>query len=101
VIPSATAIRHIRLLSRPQSEKSGREGDSDFLRQTTLSPHHQPPTLLRKQANRQKEQKMQGDRTIYVPTHVGPNIFPCHSLFNRLIRFAHHSPPRLCVRDGN
>ncbi|KAK0257973.1 hypothetical protein LTR35_007447 [Friedmanniomyces endolithicus] len=42
-----------------------------------------------------------GDRTLYTPQHVGRNIFPCHSLFSRLIRFAHGSPPRLCIRDDN
>ncbi|TKA58711.1 hypothetical protein B0A55_11998 [Friedmanniomyces simplex] len=42
-----------------------------------------------------------GDRTLYIPRHVGRNIFPCHSLFSRLVRFAHASPPRLCVRDDN
>ncbi|EMC94629.1 hypothetical protein BAUCODRAFT_73329 [Baudoinia panamericana UAMH 10762] len=44
---------------------------------------------------------MEGDRTAYVPKHAGRNIFPCHGLFNRLVRFAHQSPPRLCVRDDN
>lgn len=44
---------------------------------------------------------MEGDRTLYIPRHQGRNIFPCHSLFNRLIRFAHQVPPRLCVRDDN
>ncbi|KAK5715566.1 hypothetical protein LTR15_010211 [Elasticomyces elasticus] len=42
-----------------------------------------------------------GDRTLYIPRHVGRNIFPCHSLFSRLIRFAHANPPRLCIRDDN
>ena len=42
-----------------------------------------------------------GDRTLYIPRHTGCNVFPCHSLFSRLIRFAHASPPRLCVRDDN
>ncbi|KAK3071403.1 hypothetical protein LTR53_008680 [Teratosphaeriaceae sp. CCFEE 6253] len=42
-----------------------------------------------------------GDRTLYIPRHTGRNIFPCHSLFGRLIRFAHASPSRLCVRDAN
>lgn len=44
---------------------------------------------------------MEGDRTLTAPPHTGCNIFPCHSLFARLIRFAHQSPPRLCVRDLN
>ncbi|SMY23274.1 unnamed protein product [Zymoseptoria tritici ST99CH_1A5] len=41
------------------------------------------------------------DRTLHVPKHTGRNIFPCHPLFNRLVRFAHITPPRLCVRDDN
>ena len=44
---------------------------------------------------------MDGDRTLYAPKHVGHNILPNHSLFNRLIRFAHASPARLCIRDDN
>ena len=44
---------------------------------------------------------MEGDRTLVTPKHTGRNIFPCHSLFNRLIRFAHQQPPRLCARDAN
>ncbi|KAK3719471.1 hypothetical protein LTR37_004329 [Vermiconidia calcicola] len=41
------------------------------------------------------------DRTFHVPRHTGPTIFPAHPLFNRLVRFAHAVPPRLCVRDNN
>ena len=44
---------------------------------------------------------MNGDRTLYVPGHSGKNILPCHPLFNRLARFAHEVPPRICVRDDN
>ena len=39
------------------------------------------------------------DRTSLVPQHTGPRILPCHSLFQRLLRFAHHDPPRLAIRD--
>lgn len=41
------------------------------------------------------------DRTLHVPRHTGRNIFPCSPAFNRLVRFAHCSPPRLCIRDDN
>lgn len=41
------------------------------------------------------------DRTLHVPPHKGSSILPCHPLFNRLLRFAHDRPPRLCVRDVN
>lgn len=41
------------------------------------------------------------DRTTLVPRHYGRNVLPCHPLFNRLVRFAHSIPPRLCVRDDN
>ncbi|KAK5126626.1 hypothetical protein LTR85_009560 [Meristemomyces frigidus] len=44
---------------------------------------------------------MDGDRTLYTPPHTSRNTFPCHSLFARLVRFAHQHPPRLCVRDAN
>ena len=41
------------------------------------------------------------DRTNFVPKHVGRNIFPANPFFNRLVRFAHAIPPRICVRDDN
>ena len=41
------------------------------------------------------------DRTNFVPRHVGRNIFPANPFFNRLVRFAHAIPPRICVRDDN
>lgn len=39
------------------------------------------------------------DRTGMVPPHTGSYILPCHSLFNRLLRFAYDKPARLAVRD--
>jgi malonyl-CoA/methylmalonyl-CoA synthetase len=41
------------------------------------------------------------DRTLHVPPHTGRDILPYHSLFQRLLRFAHQRPPRLAIRDGN
>lgn len=41
------------------------------------------------------------DRTHYVPEHEGPRILPASPFFNRLVRFAHAVPPRLCIRDDN
>jgi malonyl-CoA/methylmalonyl-CoA synthetase len=41
------------------------------------------------------------DRTLHVPRHSGPTVLPAHPFFNRLVRFAHAVPPRLCVRDDN
>ena len=41
------------------------------------------------------------DRTLHVPRHSGRTIFPASPLFNRLVRFAHAVPPRICVRDDN
>jgi malonyl-CoA/methylmalonyl-CoA synthetase len=41
------------------------------------------------------------DRTLHVPPHQGRNILPCHSLFQRLLRFAHHKPPRPAIRDAH
>jgi len=41
------------------------------------------------------------DRTLHVPPHTGANVLPCHSLFQRLLRFAHQKPPRLAIRESN
>lgn len=41
------------------------------------------------------------DRTLHVPPHSGRNILPCHSLFQRLLRFAHQKPARLAIRESN
>jgi malonyl-CoA/methylmalonyl-CoA synthetase len=41
------------------------------------------------------------DRTLHVPLHSGRNVLPCHSLFQRLLRFAHQKPPRLAIRESN
>ena len=41
------------------------------------------------------------DRTLHVPRHTGRNILPASPFFNRLLRFAHATPPRLCIRDDN
>ena len=41
------------------------------------------------------------DRTLFVPKHTGRNVLPCHSLFQRLLRFAHRRPSKLAVRDSN
>lgn len=41
------------------------------------------------------------DRTLHVPPHSGRNIFPCHSLFQRLLRFAHQTPAKLAIREAN
>ncbi|KAI5370711.1 Putative AMP-dependent synthetase/ligase, AMP-binding, AMP-binding enzyme domain, ANL [Septoria linicola] len=41
------------------------------------------------------------DRTLSVPPHTGRYVLPCHPLFARLVRSAHETPPRLCVRDDN
>ena len=41
------------------------------------------------------------DRTLHVPPHTGRNVLPCHSLFQRLLRFAHQKPPRLAIRESN
>ncbi|KAI9708721.1 MAG: hypothetical protein M1820_003676 [Bogoriella megaspora] len=38
-------------------------------------------------------------RQDFVPKHQGPNVFPCHPLFNRLLRLASRNPPKICVRD--
>lgn len=44
---------------------------------------------------------MMDDRTLHVSRHTGRTILPCHSLFQRLLRFAHQQPARLAIRDSN
>lgn len=41
------------------------------------------------------------DRTLHVPPHSGRNVLPCHSLFQRLLRFAHQRPARPAIRESN
>lgn len=60
----------------------------------------QPLERYLQQQKRQHSVAMD-DRTLHVPKHVGPNILPAHPFFNRLVRFAHAVPPRICVRDDN
>ncbi|KAK5136251.1 hypothetical protein LTR08_003858 [Meristemomyces frigidus] len=48
-----------------------------------------------------RPQYSDSDRALTTPPHTGPTIFPNHPLFARLVRFAHDSPTRLCVRDDN
>ncbi|KAM3415610.1 Malonate--CoA ligase [Cercospora zeina] len=62
-----------------------------------------PPSVL---LSAHWKMRIQGeDRTLHVPAHLAldseSHIFPCHPLFNRLVRLAHHTPPRSCIRDGN
>lgn len=60
-------------------------------------------TLLRAPWNMSKYD----DRTLYVPPHMSlaslaeRHVLPCHPFFNRLVRLAHASPARLCIRDDN
>ncbi|KAL4919230.1 hypothetical protein BDW62DRAFT_217084 [Aspergillus aurantiobrunneus] len=42
-----------------------------------------------------------GDRTLTVPRHVGPNVLPNWSFFDKLLRYAHRRPPQTAVRDLN
>ncbi|PIB02215.1 Malonate--CoA ligase [Cercospora beticola] len=61
--------------------------------------------------NQHWKMEIQGeDRTLHVPGHLSLDslssnsdchIFPCHPLFNKLVRYAHQQPPRLCIRDDN
>ena len=41
------------------------------------------------------------DRTLHVPKHEGHNVLPANPFFNRMVRFAHAVPPRVCIRDNN
>ncbi|KAJ5692907.1 hypothetical protein N7462_002330 [Penicillium macrosclerotiorum] len=42
-----------------------------------------------------------GDRTLFVPSHVGRNVLPNLPFFNKLLRYAQRKPPRIAVRDVN
>ncbi len=84
------SIERIAVNSSSTATGDKRPEDADLQPVTTLLPGSRASISI-----------MEGDRTHYVPLHTGRNVFPCHSLFNRLIRFAHQSPPRLCVRDAN
>ncbi|KAL2809082.1 hypothetical protein BJX63DRAFT_445484 [Aspergillus granulosus] len=42
-----------------------------------------------------------GDRTGMVPPHTGDNVLPNLPFFEKLLRYAHRSPPRIAIRDVN
>ncbi|KAJ5625716.1 hypothetical protein N7510_002025 [Penicillium lagena] len=42
-----------------------------------------------------------GDRTLFVPSHVGDNVLPNLPFFHKLLRYAQRSPPLVAVRDLN
>lgn len=42
-----------------------------------------------------------GDRTQFVPSHVGENVLPNLPFFHKLLRYAQRRPSRLAVRDVN
>lgn len=42
-----------------------------------------------------------GDRTLFVPSHVGENVLPNLPFFHKLLRYAQHSPSPVAVRDLN
>ncbi|KAJ0416344.1 hypothetical protein BJY00DRAFT_326370 [Aspergillus carlsbadensis] len=42
-----------------------------------------------------------GDRATMVPSHTGENVLPNLTFFEKLLRFAHRSPPRIAIRDVN
>lgn len=100
--PSITTL--FRTLERQLvSSSSTATGDP-----TDVAPVRSPETAVRLPEgtvipgeDQELHSRMDGDRTLNVPKHVGHDILPNHSLFNRLIRFAHHNPPRVCVRDEN
>ncbi|GAB7358580.1 hypothetical protein MBLNU230_g2640t1 [Neophaeotheca triangularis] len=39
------------------------------------------------------------DRALHTPSHTSLTTLPNHPIFARLVRNAHHSPPRLAIRD--
>lgn len=42
-----------------------------------------------------------GDRTLYVPSHVGRDVLPNLPFFHKLLRYAQRKPPRTAIRDVN
>ncbi|KAL5363714.1 acetyl-CoA synthetase-like protein [Aspergillus floccosus] len=42
-----------------------------------------------------------GDRTLVVPPHRGDTVLPHVPLFEKLLRYADRSPPRIAIRDLN
>lgn len=42
-----------------------------------------------------------GDRTQFVPSHVGENVLPNLPFFHKLLRYAQRKPSRTAVRDVN
>ncbi|CAG8149475.1 unnamed protein product [Penicillium nalgiovense] len=40
-----------------------------------------------------------GDRTVFIPPHVGENVLPNLPFFHRLLRYAQRSPSPIVVRD--
>ncbi|KAJ5645043.1 hypothetical protein N7507_011054 [Penicillium longicatenatum] len=42
-----------------------------------------------------------GDRTQFVPSHVGANVLPNLPFFHKLLRYAQRRPPRISIRDVN
>lgn len=41
------------------------------------------------------------DRTLTVPSHTGETILPNQPFFEKLLRYAHRSPPNIAIRDVN
>ena len=42
-----------------------------------------------------------GDRTLLVPPHIGDHILPNLPFFEKLLRYASRSTPRIAIRDVN
>lgn len=42
-----------------------------------------------------------GDRTQFVPSHVGENVLPNLPFFHKFLRYAQRRPSRLSIRDVN
>lgn len=40
-----------------------------------------------------------GDRTSFIPAHVGYNVLPSYQFFHKLLRHAQKKPQRLSIRD--
>lgn len=53
------------------------------------------------EAGRTRHAHTMGDRTQFVPSHVGDDVLPNLPFFHKLLRYAQRKPPRIAIRDVN
>lgn len=84
---------------------SGRFGSiGNDLEETTLEIEllntvDKPFTQVHTKEKNRKRKRTMGDRTQFIPSHVGYNVLPSLQFFHRLLRFAQKKPSRISIRD--